>query len=67
MKKFGTQFTAYLTGKALQKMYAILDNEEKPYSMTVSKARNKLHTVTLKLRTEDAMYFAEIIDKANIC
>ena len=67
MEKFGTRFTAYPTGKALQKMYSILDNEEKPYSMTVSKARNKLYTVTLKLRTEDAMHFAEIIDKANIC
>lgn len=67
MEKLGTRFTAYLTGKALQKMYSFLDNEDKPYSMTVSKARNKLYTVILKLQPEDAMHFAEIIDKAKIC
>lgn len=67
MEKFGTQFKVFLTGKALQNLYAILDDEEKPYSIKISKAMNKQHAITLRIKTEDAMYFAEIIDRAKQC
>lgn len=67
MKKLGTQFKALLSGSALQNLYAILDDEDKPYSINVSKAKNRQHTITLRIRTEDAMYFAEIIDRAKQC
>lgn len=46
-------------------MYALLDEEAKPFSMGVAKAVRGMHTITLRFRNEDAMYFARLIEKAE--
>lgn len=65
MKKFGSVFKINLLERNLQNMYALLDEEAKPYSMGVAKAVRGMHTITLRFRTEDAMYFARLIEKAE--
>lgn len=65
MKKFGSVFKINLSERNLQNMYALLDEEVKPFSMRVAKAVRGMHTITLRYRTEDAMYFAKLIDRAE--
>ena len=65
MKKFGSVFKINLSERNLQNMYALLDEEAKPFSMGVAKAVRGMHTITLGVRTEDAMYFARLIEKAE--
>lgn len=65
MKKFGPVFKINLSERNLQNMYALLDEEAKPFSMGVAKAVRGMHTITLRFRTEDAMYFARLIEKAE--
>ena len=65
MKKFGSVFKINLSERDLQNMYALLDEEAKPLSMGVAKAVRGMHTITLRFRTEDAMYFARLIEKAE--
>ncbi|WP_308008073.1 hypothetical protein [uncultured Prevotella sp.] len=65
MKKFGSVFKINLSERNLQNMYALLDEEAKHFSMGVAKAVRGMHTITLRFRTEDAMYFARLIEKAE--
>ena len=65
MKKFGSVFKINLLERNLQNMYALLDEEAKPFSMGVAKAVRGMHTITLRFRTEDAMYFARLIENAE--
>lgn len=65
MKKFGSVFKINLSERNLQNMYALLDEEAKPFSMGVAKAVRGMHTIALRFRTEDAMYFAKLIDRAE--
>lgn len=65
MKKFGSVFKINLSETNLQNMYVLLDEEAKPFSMGVAKAVRGMHTITLRFRTEDAMYFARLIEKAE--
>lgn len=46
-------------------MYALLNEEAKPFSMLVAKAVRGMHTITLRFHAEDAMYFAQLIEKAE--
>lgn len=46
-------------------MYALLEEETKPFSMEVAKAVRGMRIITLRFRTEDAMSFAKLIEKAE--
>lgn len=46
-------------------MYALLEEEANPFSMGIAKAVRGMHAITLRFRTEDAMYFANLIEKAE--
>lgn len=65
MEKFGSVFKINLSERNLQNMYTLLNEEAKPFSMLVAKAVRGMHTITLRFRTEDAMYFAKLIEKAE--
>lgn len=65
MEQLRSVFKINLSGCNLQNMYALLDEEAKPFSMGVAKAVRGMHTITLRFRTEDAMYFAKLIEKAE--
>lgn len=65
MKKFGSVFKINLSERNLQNMYALLEEEAKPFSMEVAKAVRGMHIITLRFRTEDAMSFAKLIEKAE--
>ena len=65
MKKFGSVFKINLSERNLQNMYALLEEETKPFSMEVAKAVRGMRIITLRFRTEDAMSFAKLIEKAE--
>lgn len=65
MKKFGAVFKINLSERNLQNMYALLEEEANPFSMGVAKAVRGMHAITLRFRTEDAMYFANLIERAE--
>lgn len=65
MEKFGSVFKINLSERNLQNMYTLLNEEAKPFSMGVAKAVRGMHTITLRFRTEDAMYFAKLIERAE--
>lgn len=65
MEQLRSVFKINLSERNLQNMYALLNEEAKPFSMLVAKAVRGMHTITLRFRTEDAMYFAKLIEKAE--
>ena len=65
MEKFGSVFKINLSERNLQNMYTLLNEEVKPFYMGVAKAVRGMHTITLRFRTDDAMYFAKLIERAE--
>ena len=49
MKKFGSVFKINLSERNLQNMYALLEEEAKPFSMGVAKAVRGMHIITLRI------------------
>jgi hypothetical protein len=64
-KKFNSEISANVTGKALCIIYGILDKEEIPYSAYVRKADKGIRLITICANAKDIPHFKDVLNKFN--
>lgn len=64
MKLKGT-LSRTLSGAQLRRIYELLEDEERPYDVTVRTVKDSKRLLTMRIRPEDKMYFQDLVK--NVC
>ena len=61
--KFSTTISRTIGGDQLRKVYAMLEDEARPYEARIATVHDRKRLVTLSLRAEDKPYFTDLFNK----
>lgn len=61
--KFSATLSRTISGDLLREVYAMLEDEARPYEANIATVHDRKRLVTLRLRAEDKPYFIDLFNK----